>query len=152
MINANLGAWSFSLPEGWEIQLSDEDKTYLEAPDRTRGIYIQAVAPIPDDASATELAAQLQDAHLKGYSELDESKWEVMAQRSEERNGYCTSVLDIVDRGAKYCIRFIVVCGHDEGLRLALHDYHCEDYAGASAFFDAIETTIVMDSSATSSP
>lgn len=148
MVTASIGAWSFSLPEGWEVQLSDEHKTYVEAPNKARGIYIQSVAPTPTDTEATEFAAHLQDVHRESYSELDDSDWNVVARRDAEQHGFCTSVMDIMDLKSQYCIRFIVVCGPDKGLRLALHDYLCKEYGETKAFFDSIEATIVRGASA----
>jgi hypothetical protein len=147
MVTACIGAWSFPLPERWEVRVNDPKKTYVEAPDKTRGIYIQEIVPTPDGTSAMDFATHIQDVNLESYTNLDGAKWNVIARRDGEQAGYFTSVLDIMDRTAQYCIRFIVMCGPNEGLRLALHDYLCEDYAKACAFFDSIETTIARASS-----
>jgi hypothetical protein len=142
MAVASIGAWKISIPDGWVAGAAPDKASYLEAPDRTKGIYIYQLAALSPGIAEKEFAAQIQRSTFKSYSELDDSSWKVTTERNGSFAEYHASTMDILDSGSSYCIRFVVMCGPNEGLRLAIHDYLCEDYDEARSFFDGVERSI----------
>jgi hypothetical protein len=142
VVTVTAGDWSFSLPDDWAEKASDEKTTYIEAPDKVRGVYIQAMVPVAPTSTAMESADAIQGINIESYSSSPATPWKIGLRRSVVLDGYCTSVMDIMDPESMYRIRFVVICGPGKGLRLAIHDYYCDDYDDTTRFFDEVEQSI----------
>jgi hypothetical protein len=134
-------SWSITLPDGWGTPETTENGTiYIDADDRSKGIYLTTWTLGPDDESGTPdaVAESFASKDAKALEEMDGYGWRCVEDHVQGAQDPGVVFLDHLADANQYRVATKVIARPPVVVRAAFHDYMCEDYDASREYFAPI--------------
>jgi hypothetical protein len=133
-------SWSLALPEGWrEPETLENGTVYLDALDRSKGIYITVWTLEPGESRTPEAVAEsFKSKDVQALEDMEGYGWRCVEERADRSGDTIVLLADHLAAANEYRIATRIVARLPVVVRAAFHDYLCEDYAASRDYFAPI--------------
>ena len=135
------GSWTITLPDGWSTPETMENGTiYIDAQDRSKGIYLTTWTLGPRDESGTPdaIAESFASKDAKALEAMDGYEWRRVGDVSQGPQDPGVVFVDHLAGAHQYRVATKVIARPPIVVRAAFHDYMCDDYDASRDYFAPI--------------
>jgi len=132
-----------TVPDGWIKKESPSDD-YFESSDETKGIYLNSYHRNDwgDDLQIVKEVISIEKNKLK---EKDGYRFKIMCEENGTIGEYKYGLLDQYDKKRKYRIATYLLVINKNILRLAFHDYLCDDYKSSEKEYQNVIKSLYIN-------
>jgi hypothetical protein len=142
MIDFSSDNWQISLPDDWQHKNSEEQH-YFEDAAGGKGVYISSW-DVGDGWNATGVAEVFKAANVQMLGQMEGYRWETVAEEYLRGEKEASNLVDNLAAAGGYRIVDLTLVKLPAAVRIAFHDYRCEDYEKSRAYFAPIIDSVKL--------